>query len=104
VPRSYDGPIDVLNRVVAQAIAKGVVLPNRDIRSRFAQVLDGLVNAAAMVRALIDRRVKGEILTIVDCCLLDRANGSIDPAYCFCLVCGLLPIAGAVFDQPTCRA
>ena len=62
------------------------------------------MNATTMVWALIDRRVKGEILAIVDGRLLDRANGGIDAAHCFGLVCGLLPIAGAVFDQPTCRA
>jgi hypothetical protein len=59
------------------------------------------VNSAAVVWTLIDRRMEGRILTVIDRCVFDLANRGIDSAHSFTFVYALLPIARPVLDKPS---
>jgi hypothetical protein len=100
-PSSCDRSVDVPDRTIAQVIANGVVFAAGDVSPRFAQIIDCLVNSAAVVWTFIDRRMEGRILTVIDRCVLDFANRGIDSAHSFAFIGALLPIARPVLDKPS---
>src|SRR5208282_2599588 len=73
--------VDMADRAVPQAVGIGVVFFSRDIRARLPQILQGLVNAAGTIRTLISRRVKVQVLAIVDRRLLDVVDARVDLPY-----------------------
>jgi hypothetical protein len=97
---SCDRSVDVPNRPIAQVIANDVVFAAGDISSGFAQIIDCLVNSAAMVWTFIDRRMESRILTVIDRCVFDLADRGIDSAHSFAFIGALLPIARPVLDKP----
>jgi hypothetical protein len=100
-PGGLDGSVDMSDRTIAQTIRKRVAFAAGDIRARPAKVIDRLVNATAVIRALIHHRVVSKTLPVIDRGMPDLVDGRIDSTDRLNLIHTLLPVARAVLDEPT---
>ena len=92
--RSADRCIDVTDGPIAPFLRIAVVFFARDIRSSLVQVLQRLVYASRMIRALIDRRVIADVLAVGVSRLLQVIDAGVDLPHGLDFIGRLRPVAG----------
>jgi hypothetical protein len=103
-PRGADRPIDMPDRAIAQAVGVSVVLFSSNICAGFSQDLQRLVNSPATIRVIVTRWMVIDILAVINCRLLDIADGRVNLMYSFLFVGRLGRISRPMLDQPTRRS
>jgi len=85
---------------IAQTSGIGIVFFARNIGAGFIQILQRLVDTAAVIRLSINRWMIVQILAVIVGCLLDFGDGRIDLANGLGFIRCLRRISGPVFEEP----
>src|SRR5208337_4486594 len=99
---SSDRRINMPYRAIPQSPGVFIILFLGDIASGLSQKIKGFVESTHVIGPLIYRWMPADVLAVINCCLFDVVDRTVDLAHSIDFVLHTRPIPWTMLDHPTC--